>query len=78
MELAIARVGAILGPLVAGLLQQTYQSPTAMFVSIGLAAMAAGSIILLAERPPVEQALAARQQTTPSRAAGPVERKATA
>jgi AAHS family 4-hydroxybenzoate transporter-like MFS transporter len=77
LELAIARVGAILGPLVAGQLQQTYQSPTAMFVSIGLAAMAAGSIILLAERPPVEQALAARQ-TTPSRATGPVERKATA
>jgi AAHS family 4-hydroxybenzoate transporter-like MFS transporter len=77
MELAIARVGAILGPLVAGLLQQTYQSPTAMFALIGFAAIAAGSIILFAERPPVEQMLATRQ-TTPSRTAGPVERKATA
>jgi AAHS family 4-hydroxybenzoate transporter-like MFS transporter len=77
MELAIARVGAILGPLVAGLLQQIYQSPTPMFVSIGLAAAAAGSIILLAERPPIEQAHAARQ-TVASRAAGAVERKATA
>ena len=77
MELAIARVGAILGPLVAGLLQQIYQSPTPMFVSIGLAAAAAGSVILLAERPPIEQAHAARQ-TVASRAAGAVERKATA
>jgi AAHS family 4-hydroxybenzoate transporter-like MFS transporter len=56
MELAIARVGAILGPLVAGTLQQIYQSPTPMFVSIGLTAMAAGAIILFAERPAVEQA----------------------
>jgi MFS family permease len=59
MELAIARVGAILGPLVAGTLQQIYQSPTPMFVSIGLSAMAAGAIILLAERPAVEQVRAA-------------------
>jgi MFS family permease len=59
MELAIARVGAILGPLVAGTLQQIYQSPTPMFVSIGLSAMAAGAIILFAERPTVEQVRAA-------------------
>jgi MFS family permease len=59
MELAIARVGAILGPLVAGTLQQIYQSPTPMFVSIGLSAMAAGAIILFAERPAVEQVRAA-------------------
>jgi MFS family permease len=56
MELAIARVGAILGPLVAGTLQQIYQSPAPMFVAIGLSAIAAGAIILLAERPAVEQA----------------------
>jgi MFS family permease len=56
MELAIARVGAILGPLVAGTLQQIYQSPAPMFFSIGLSAIAAGTIILLAERPAVEQA----------------------
>ncbi|HLG81806.1 MAG TPA: MFS transporter [Bradyrhizobium sp.] len=56
MELAIARVGAILGPLVAGTLQQIYQSPTPMFVSIGLSAIAAGAIILFAERPAAEQA----------------------
>jgi AAHS family 4-hydroxybenzoate transporter-like MFS transporter len=59
MELAIARVGAILGPLVAGTLQQIYQSPAPMFVSIGLSAIAAGAIILLAERPSVEQMNAA-------------------
>jgi MFS family permease len=51
MELGIGRVGAILGPFVAGALQQYYQSPMPMFVSIGLAAIAAGSIILLARRP---------------------------
>jgi len=56
MELAIARVGAILGPLVAGTLQQVYQSPTPMFVSIGLSAIAAGAIILFARRPAAEQA----------------------
>jgi AAHS family 4-hydroxybenzoate transporter-like MFS transporter len=56
MELAVARVGAILGPLVAGTLQQIYQSATPMFVSIGLSAIAAGAIILFAERPATEQA----------------------
>ncbi len=55
MELAIARVGAILGPLVAGMLQQVYQSPTPMFVSIGLSAIAAGAIILCAGQPAAEQ-----------------------
>jgi MFS family permease len=56
MELSIARVGAILGPLVAGGLQQIYQSPTPMFWSIGLAALVAGAIIMLAERPAIERA----------------------
>jgi AAHS family 4-hydroxybenzoate transporter-like MFS transporter len=51
MELGIGRVGAILGPFVAGALQQSYQSPTPMFVSIGVSAIAAGTIILLARRP---------------------------
>src|SRR5207248_5531562 len=51
MELGVARVGAILGPFVAGALQQYYQSPMPMFLSIGAAAMAAGAIILLARRP---------------------------
>jgi AAHS family 4-hydroxybenzoate transporter-like MFS transporter len=50
MELGVGRVGAILGPFVAGALQQTYQSALPMFVSIGLAALAAGGIILLANR----------------------------
>jgi MFS family permease len=61
MELAIGRVGAILGPLVAGTLQQIYQSPMPMFVSIGLSAIAAGTIILLAQRPLAEQANAAAE-----------------
>jgi MFS family permease len=51
MELGIGRVGAILGPFVAGALQQVYQTPTPMFVSIGLSAITAGTIILLARRP---------------------------
>jgi len=59
MELAIARIGAILGPLVAGTLQQIYQSPAPMFVLIGLSAIAAGAIILFAQRPAAEQAGAA-------------------
>ena len=50
MELGVGRVGAILGPFVAGALQQTYQSSLPMFVSIGCAALAAGAIILLATR----------------------------
>jgi MFS family permease len=53
MELGIGRVGAILGPFVAGALQQIYQRPTPMFISIGLAAIGAGCIILLARRPAV-------------------------
>jgi MFS family permease len=64
MELSVGRVGAILGPFVAGALQQTYQSALPMFVSIGLAALAAGGIILLANRSRVtantEQLAAAR------------------
>jgi sugar phosphate permease len=51
MELGVGRVGAILGPFVAGTLQQTYQSPTAMFVAIGVAAMAAALAVLCAQQP---------------------------
>jgi AAHS family 4-hydroxybenzoate transporter-like MFS transporter len=50
MELGVGRVGAILGPFVAGALQQTYQSFLPMFISIGCAALAAGGIILFANR----------------------------
>ena len=50
MELGVGRVGAILGPFVAGALQQTYQSSLPMFVSIGCAALAAGGMVLLARR----------------------------
>jgi AAHS family 4-hydroxybenzoate transporter-like MFS transporter len=50
MELGVGRFGAILGPFVAGALQQTYQSSLPMFVTIGLAALAAGGIVLLAGR----------------------------
>jgi MFS family permease len=49
MELGVGRVGAILGPFVAGALQQNYQSSLPMFVAIGLAALAAGGIIRLAD-----------------------------
>jgi MFS family permease len=50
MELGVGRVGAILGPFVAGALQQNYQSSLPMFVAIGLAALAAGGIIQFADR----------------------------
>jgi MFS family permease len=64
MELSIARVGAILGPLVAGTLHQVYQSPTPMFVSIGISAITAGAIILFAKAPPVENTAAASASVT--------------
>jgi hypothetical protein len=54
MELGVGRIGAILGPFVAGALQQTYQSSLPMFVSIGLAALAGGGIILFANRSSVK------------------------
>ena len=50
MELGVGRVGAILGPFVAGALQQTYQSALPMFISIGCAALVAGCVILFANR----------------------------
>jgi MFS family permease len=50
MELGVGRVGAILGPFVAGALQQSYQSALPMFISIGCAALVAGSVILFAKR----------------------------
>jgi MFS family permease len=54
MELGVGRVGAILGPFVAGALQQSYQSALPMFISIGCAALVAGSVILFAKRASVE------------------------
>ena len=49
MMLSVGRVGAILGPFVAGQLQQTFQGPTAMFLAIGASALvAAGAIGSLA------------------------------
>jgi MFS family permease len=54
MELGVGRVGAILGPFVAGALQQTYQSALPMFISIGCAALVAGSVILFANRTSAE------------------------
>src|SRR3954447_13876458 len=66
MELGVGRVGAILGPFVAGALQQNYQSSLPMFISIGLAALAAGGIILLANR---SSAKASTEQLATVRAA---------
>ena len=45
MELSVGRIGAILGPLVAGALQQAYADPTAMFLVIAAAATLAGLAI---------------------------------
>jgi MFS family permease len=42
MQLSVGRIGAILGPFVAGALQQIYQGPTAMFLAIGAASVIAG------------------------------------
>lgn len=49
MMLSVGRLGAILGPFVAGELQQIFHGPTAMFLAIGVAALvAAGAIGSLA------------------------------
>ncbi len=60
MMLGVGRIGAILGPFVAGLLQQATHGPEAVFWAIGCAAMTAaaaiGSLLLrtdAAERPNV-------------------------
>jgi MFS transporter, AAHS family, 4-hydroxybenzoate transporter len=45
MMLSVGRVGAILGPFVAGELQQIFHGPTAMFLAIGVAALAAAGAI---------------------------------
>jgi AAHS family 4-hydroxybenzoate transporter-like MFS transporter len=45
MELGVGRVGAILGPLVAGALQKTEAGPTAMFIAIAAASMVAALAI---------------------------------
>jgi len=45
MMLSVGRVGAILGPFVAGELQQIFQGPTAMFLAIGAAALVAATAI---------------------------------
>jgi len=41
MELSVGRVGAILGPWVAGVLQEVYSGPTAMFFAITVGALVA-------------------------------------
>lgn len=52
MMLGVGRVGAILGPFIAGELQQLFRGPTAMFVVIGTAAVvAAGAIASLTAHP---------------------------
>jgi sugar phosphate permease len=65
MELSVARVGAILGPFIAGTLQQIYHSATPMFVSIGAAALLAGIAVMFARPAEAEQSTAAAD-TTPA------------
>jgi len=45
MELSVGRVGAILGPWVAGVLQERYSGPTAMFLAITVGALIAAAAI---------------------------------
>ena len=45
MMLSVGRLGAILGPFVAGELQQIFHGPTAMFLAIGVAALVAAGAI---------------------------------
>jgi MFS family permease len=52
MQLSVGRIGAILGPFVAGALQQIYQGPTAMFLAIGTASIVAAAAIASLGRSP--------------------------
>ncbi len=53
MMLSVGRIGAILGPFVAGELQQAFHGPTPMFVAMGTGAMvAAGAMVSLGARRP--------------------------
>lgn len=45
MMLSTGRVGAVIGPYVAGALQQSFHGPEAMFLAIGAAAVAAAVVI---------------------------------
>ena len=58
MQLSVGRIGAILGPFVAGALQQIYQGPTAMFLAIGAASIVAGVGIASLSRAAVAPATA--------------------
>lgn len=48
MELAVGRLGAILGPYIGGVLQQVYHGPQTMLLAIGLACAGAAFAVLLA------------------------------
>jgi MFS transporter, AAHS family, 4-hydroxybenzoate transporter len=48
MELSVGRLGAILGPWVAGVLQEVYSGATAMFLAIAIAGLAAALAVALA------------------------------
>jgi AAHS family 4-hydroxybenzoate transporter-like MFS transporter len=50
MELAVGRLGAILGPFIGGALQQTFGGANVMLVAIGLAATSAGICVLFARK----------------------------
>jgi len=52
MQLSVGRIGAILGPFVAGALQQIYQGPTAMFLAIGTASIVGAAAIASLGRSP--------------------------
>ena len=65
MELSVGRVGAILGPFVAGALQQAYSGPTAMFIVIAAASVCAAAAVFSlasagAPRAPAKQLAAAQ------------------
>jgi AAHS family 4-hydroxybenzoate transporter-like MFS transporter len=50
MELSVGRIGAILGPWVAGVLQEVYSGTTAMFLAIAVAGLAAALAVALARQ----------------------------
>lgn len=52
MELSVGRFGAILGPVVAGFLQQAYPGSTAVFLAVAVGSLAAAAMIATAKSAP--------------------------
>lgn len=60
MELAVGRIGAILGPLIIGAIQQAFPGSNATFLTIGLASLLAAIVVVLGDPRRISDARAIR------------------